>query len=63
MNQENNALQQTSVKPLPLYPTLGSLQDVIDYGTSKLPITDKNDLLAILAVYHNTLLDQIRSCQ
>lgn len=40
----------------PLFPTLGSLQEVIDLAESRLPITNKNDLTAILATYHNTLL-------
>lgn len=48
---------------LPLYPTMTSLQQVINYANSKLPITDKNTLLAVLSIYHNTLLDQVRSCQ
>lgn len=41
---------------MPLYPTMGSLQDVIDLADSKLPITNKNELFALLMIYHNTLL-------
>ena len=43
-------------KPLPIFPTMGSLQEVIDLAESRLPITDKNDMTSLLAIYHNTLL-------
>jgi hypothetical protein len=46
-----------------LFPTCDSLQDVIDLGTSKLPITDKNELLTIVYTYHNTLLAQVNACK
>ena len=42
--------------PMGLFPTLGSLQEVIDFADSKLPITDKNELFSLLMTYHNTLL-------
>ena len=42
--------------PKPVFPTMGSLQEVIDLAESRLPITNKNDLTAILATYHNSLL-------
>lgn len=43
-------------KPQPVFPTMGSIQEVIDLAESRLPITDKNDMTALLAIYHNTLL-------
>lgn len=46
-------------KPQGLFPTMGSLQEVIDLGESKLPITNKNELLSLLMAYHNTLLSQL----
>ncbi len=56
------------VKPLPIplviqpvYPTMESLNDVIAYGESCLPITDRNTLLNILFTYQNTLLTQLGS--
>lgn len=42
-----------------VFPTLGNLQEVKDYAESKLPITNKNDMAAILYTYHNTLLKEI----
>lgn len=42
-----------------LFPTLGSLQEVVDFSESKLPITDKNELLSLLMTYHNTLLKEV----
>mgnify|MGYP003590165004 CR=1 FL=1 len=47
-------------KPQPVFPTMGSLQEVIDLAESRLPITDKNDTAALLAIYHNTLLKLIK---
>ena len=45
--------------PMALFPTLGSLQEVLDLAESKLPITDKNEITSLLFVYHNTLLKQL----
>lgn len=39
-----------------VFPTYGSLKEVFDLGESKLPITNKNDLISLLVSYHNTLL-------
>lgn len=44
-----------------LFPTLGSLQEAIDLADSKLPITSRNELVAILMTYHNTLLHTIQA--
>jgi len=38
---------------------MGSLQEVRDLGESKLPITSKNELFALLSTYHNTLLNTL----
>lgn len=46
--------------PMILFPTMGSLQEVVDYADSKLPIINKNDLCSLLMVYHNTLLKVIK---
>lgn len=61
MSQEKQAAIPAT--PLLLYPSMQSLQQVIDYAESKLPITDKNELVSILGIYHNTLLDQVRNCK
>lgn len=39
-----------------LFPTAGSLQEVVDLAESKLPITHQNDMVCLLMTYHNTLL-------
>lgn len=46
-----------------LFPTMGSLQQVIDLGNSQLPITTPNALFSLLCIYHNTLLEQVQSCK
>jgi hypothetical protein len=48
-----------SIAPKPLFPTMGSLQDVHDLAKSQLPITNENAITALLATYHNTLLNQL----
>jgi len=47
-------------KQFNLYPTLDSLQAVIEQGSSQLPITTKNELVALLAIHTNTVLDLIK---
>jgi len=44
-----------------LFPTMGSLQEVVDLADSKLPISSRNELVAILMTYHNTLIQQIQA--
>lgn len=48
------------VAMMPLFPTLGSLQSVVDLGESLVPINDKNAVTALLMTYHNTLLAEIQ---
>lgn len=42
----------------PMYPTLDSLQDVVALAISEMPSIDRNVILRVLGVYHNTLLSQ-----
>ena len=51
--------QSLSPKPMSLYPTMGSLKEAQDLAESKLPVTDKNEMLALLMIYHNTLLKAV----
>jgi hypothetical protein len=44
-----------------LFPTAGSLQEVLDLGESRLPITDRNELRSLLMTYHNTLLSRLKA--
>ena len=50
-----------SIKPNTVYPTMPSLDTVILKAYSELPITDKNQLYAIIMTYHNTLLAELES--
>lgn len=43
-------------EPQALFPTLGSLQEVLDLAESRLPIMDRNTLVTLLGTHHNTLL-------
>jgi hypothetical protein len=51
-----------SIKPqhMSLFPTMGSLQEVVDYAKGQLPITNDNMLTTILMVYHNTILSELK---
>lgn len=42
-----------------LFPTANSLNEVVELGNSRLPITNPNELLSLLCMYHNTLLKQV----
>ena len=44
---------------LTLYPTLDSLQAVLEQANSQLPIMTKNELVALLAIHTNTVLKLI----
>ena len=47
-----------SIEPIPMkvFPTMGTLHEVVDYAESKLPIRTRNEMFSILMVYQNTLL-------
>lgn len=42
-----------------VFPTAGSLKEVVETGFAILPITDPNALYALLMTYHNTLLKEV----
>lgn len=44
-----------------LFPTMSSLQEVLDYASSKLPIKTNNELYSVLMTFQNTLLKEINS--
>lgn len=46
-----------------LFPTMGSLQEVLDLAESRLPLTSKNDVTTLLMTYHNTLLSELAKHQ
>lgn len=45
--------------PMPVFPTMGSINEVVELAESKLPITDKNELFSLLMTFQNTLLKQL----
>ena len=57
------AISSLQPKPQGLFPTMGSLQEVIDLGESKLPIASKNELLSLLMAYHNSLLKALSDAE
>jgi hypothetical protein len=56
MSQVINTQPHLRAVPMTLFPTLGSLQEVIDMADSQLPLASKNTVISILMTYHNTLL-------
>ncbi len=42
---------------------MDSLDEVLEYGKSKIPITDSNDLVSLLMTFQNTLLNQVNKEQ
>lgn len=42
--------------PVGLFPTMDSLESVLDLGISQLPITNPNELVCLLMTFQNTLL-------
>lgn len=45
--------------PMGLFPTMGSLQEVVDLARAKFPVEQHNDVLSMLMCYHNTLLSEM----
>jgi hypothetical protein len=57
--------EQPVVRPVPmgLFPTLNSLQSVIDLALSQLPLQTPNSIVSLLMIYHNTLLKELQDEQ
>jgi len=51
-------MADNQITPMVVYPTLGSLQEVVDLANSKVPVSSKNEMYAMLMIYHNTLLKE-----
>lgn len=45
--------------PQNVFPTMDSLQDVVEYAEAKVPVESKNEITGILMIYHNTFLKVI----
>ena len=52
----NNHAPPLRAVPMTLFPTLGSLEEVVEYADSKVPVGSRNELFCLLMIYHNTLL-------
>lgn len=59
IQQQSELQPQLRAVPMTLFPTAETLNEVVDLGESRLPITNPNDLFTLLMVYHNTLLKQV----
>lgn len=46
-----------------LFPTLSSIKEATELMESKLPITSKNELYALLMIFQNTVLAQAQENQ
>lgn len=58
--QQFDGQPQLRAASMTLFPTAGTLREVVDLGESRLPITNQNELFALLMVYHNTLLQEVK---
>lgn len=61
MSQQSNHIRTAALRavPMSLFPTMGSLQEVVELAESKLPIISRNEMFSLLMTYHNTLLAQL----
>lgn len=54
--QEQGISVQIKLEPMKIYPTMDSLQSVVDLAYSQMPSIPQNVVFGILMSYHNTLL-------
>lgn len=59
-NQLSNQQPPLRAVPMGLFPTLGSIQEVVDLAKSKMPITDDNEMFSLLMTMQNTVLKEIQ---
>lgn len=55
---QSNKMKDPPIRAVPmnLFPTMDTVESVIELGVSQLPIIDRNSLVTLFGVYHNTLL-------
>ena len=46
--------------PMSFYPTMGNLNEAAAYAYSRLPILDRSELFSVLAVWQNTLIQEMQ---
>lgn len=51
---QNKEQEHKTVSDKSIFPTMGSIQEVIELAESKLPITNKNELHSLLMTMSNT---------
>lgn len=58
---KSNSMDGTVIPtaPLELYPTLNTLQEVLELARSQVPIHHQNQITSLLFTYHNTLLKSL----
>lgn len=61
MTQPTKQQPPTRAGKMSIFPTLNSTHEVVELIESRLPITDKNELLSLLGIYHNTLLQEFNN--
>lgn len=52
-------MPQLKAVPQTIYPDKDSLEEAAQYIMDQVPITDPNEVYALLMVYHNTLLKEL----
>ena len=62
-NNNKNLRQSPALRavPMSLFPTLNSLQEVVELAESKVPVHCKNEIYSLLMTYHNTLLNEVNN--
>lgn len=60
-NQPNNAQPQLRAVPMNLFPSMNSLDEVVELAKSKLPMESHNEIHTLLMTYHNSLLNQLKT--
>lgn len=47
-------------EPQTVYPTMDSINEVIELASSKVPLTKRNEMYALLMTFQNTLLKLLK---
>ena len=54
-------LSTNPVIAMNIYPTLGSVQEVVELANSKLPVVSQNEMYSLLMTLQNTLLKEVEN--
>ena len=47
------------IAPQNIYPTMGSINEVLELADSKIPLLQRNEMFSLLMTFQNTLLKQL----